>query len=251
MEYLNTFFTPSKDNLSELIEGINNAFFRIESFMNGKVNDYLHFGFNDAFTKLFFEIRKPENYTYANCKLIGKYYELTSQISFNYDKSDFENDNAYENEIFCKDCEEIMYLNWERVEEFCQFSTPDEIAEYERKFSITDIVKYSATPTTKDGVEVVKDRRKNTVAEKYNAKVKAEFLKTLDGSVTKEKYQNDGERFEAYAQELEIKYSLVVSAGTLKNNWNKELSDLEKKKVRELLKLFGFKELALKLATPR
>jgi len=48
--------------------------------------------------------------------------------------------------MFCKDCEEISYLNWERAEEFVAFSTPDKIAESERKFSITDILNAPALP---------------------------------------------------------------------------------------------------------
>ena len=135
-----------KVNLSELIERINNAFFRLESFMNGIINDYPYFGFNDAFTQLFFEVRKPENCTYSNCKLISEYWGVNSQISVDYDKTEFKNVEAYENEMFCQDCEEIMYLTWDRVGEFCQFLTPDEIAESERKFSITDILKAPATP---------------------------------------------------------------------------------------------------------
>ena len=128
----------------EIITEINNAFFRLESFMNGRLKNYQYFGFNEAFTKLFNEAKKPENFTYNNCKLIGEYWKLTEQIRVDYDKSDFENCEAYENEMFCKDCEEITYLNWERIEEFTAFSTSDEIAESERKFSITNINK---TPT--------------------------------------------------------------------------------------------------------
>jgi hypothetical protein len=130
----------------EIVTKINNAFFRIESFMNGTISEYQYFGFNEAFTNLFCEARKPENFTYNNCKLIGKYWELTEQIRVDYDKSKFENFEAYENEMFCKDCEEIMYLNWERIEKFIEFSTPDEIAESEPKFSITDILKPQALP---------------------------------------------------------------------------------------------------------
>lgn len=128
----------------EIITEINNAFFRLESFMNGTVKNYQYFGFNEAFTKLFNEAIKPENFNYNNCKLIGEYWKLTEQIRVDFDQSDFENSEADENELFCKDCNEIMYLNWERIEEFTAFSTPDEIAESERKFSITDILKTTA-----------------------------------------------------------------------------------------------------------
>lgn len=130
----------------EIDKEISNAFFRLESFMNYGMADYQYFGFNEAFTKLFNEAQKPENFTYANCKLIGNYWELTQQIAIDYDQSDYENLDAIENEMFCKDCEEISHLNWERVEEFTAFATTDEIAESERKFSITDILNAPALP---------------------------------------------------------------------------------------------------------
>lgn len=128
----------------EIITEINNAFFRLESFMNGTVKNYQYFGFNEAFTKLFDEAKKPINFTYNNCKLIGKYWDLTEQIRIDFDQSNYENDEADENEFFCKDCVEVMYLNWERIEEFTAFLTLDKIAESERKFSITDIIKTTA-----------------------------------------------------------------------------------------------------------
>ena len=130
----------------EIITEINNAFFRLESFMNGSISNYQYFGFNEAFTSLFKKNKKPENFTYNNCKLIGKYWDLIEQIRVDYDRSDFKYTEAYENENFCKDCDEIMYVNWDRIEEFMVFSTPDEIAEAERKFSITDILKAPTLP---------------------------------------------------------------------------------------------------------
>lgn len=130
----------------EIITEINNAFFRLESFMNGSISNYQYFGFNEAFTSLFSEAKKPENFTYNNCKLIGKYWDLTEQIRVDYDRSDFKYTEAYENENFCKDCDEIMYVNWDRIDEFMVFSTPNEIAEAERKFSITDILKAPTLP---------------------------------------------------------------------------------------------------------
>ena len=143
-------------DFQEIVTEINNAFFRLESFMNGTISNYQYFNFNEKFTKLFVEARKPENFNYSNCKLIGEYWKLTEQIKVDYDKSDFDNTEAYDNEMFCKDCEEIEYLNWERIDEFIAFSTPDEIAESERKFSITDILKASALPTQQ--TETKKDK---------------------------------------------------------------------------------------------
>ena len=127
--------------MNELINTINDAFFRLESFLNGNLPNYEYFGFDSAFTKLFLEAKKENNFTYKNCKLIGQYYVLLNQLSVSIDKSDFSNQNAYENNNFIKVSEEIDNLQWERVEEFCEFSTDDEIEEYEHKFSITDILK--------------------------------------------------------------------------------------------------------------
>lgn len=131
-------------NFDEIKEKINNSFYLLESFMQDRIEDYQYFGFNDAFTKLFIELRKPENFTYDNCTLINMYWSLTEQIRYDYDKSDFDNSEAYENEMFFKDCEEIMYLNWNRADEFTAFTPINEITERERKFSITDILNTTA-----------------------------------------------------------------------------------------------------------
>jgi hypothetical protein len=136
-------------NLQEHINTINNAFFRLESYMNGRLKDYKYFGFLDAFALLFREVYKSENFTYDNCKLIDHYWKVVAQISYDYDKSDFENTIAYENENFCEACNEIISLS-DRPEEFVEFSTPDELEEAERKASITDILKpQSIKPTGK------------------------------------------------------------------------------------------------------
>ena len=131
----------------KIVTEINNAFFRLESFMNGTIMDYQYFGFKEAFINLFTEARKHENFNYDNCKLIGKYWQLTEQIRIDTDKGDYENcEIAIDNKMFCKDCNEILYLNWERIEDFEEFLTPDEITESERKYSITDILKAPVLP---------------------------------------------------------------------------------------------------------
>lgn len=141
---------PLDENLdyNHIITKINNAFFRLEAFMKGTINDYFHFDFSRAFTELFYYTRKPDNFTYDNCKRVGQYWELTEQIRYDYDKSDFENHNAYKNKAFCKDCEILMSINWDRIEEFTSFSTPDEIEEQNKKKSVSDLMKPSfKTPT--------------------------------------------------------------------------------------------------------
>lgn len=152
---------PLDENLdyNHIITKLNNAFFRLEAFMKGSISDYFHFDFNRAFTELFYYTRKVENYTYDNCKRVGEYWQLTEQIRRDYDQSDFENLEAYKNKAFCKDCEILMSINWDRIEEFTSFATPDEIDFETRKKSISDLMK----PTTKSP-EVVKVENKETVS---------------------------------------------------------------------------------------
>ena len=135
----------------EIINDINNAFYRLESFANGTLSKYEHFDFHAAFTNLFNETLKPDNYTNENCARIGKYWQLLDFIQQGADKGWFENDNALDNTDFENDCNAIANLSWNRIEEFDQFTTPDEIAEFEYKNSITDITKKSFKCNAKAG----------------------------------------------------------------------------------------------------
>ncbi len=148
-EQINHLKCKKQVKIQGIIEEINNAFFRLEQYMNGAICEYQYFGFNEAFTKLFDQTKKPEDFTYNNCRLIGKYWLLTEQIRIDFDKGNFENIEACENEMFCEDCEEIMCLNWERIDEFIEFSTPDEIAESDHRHSITDLLKDDILNSTK------------------------------------------------------------------------------------------------------
>lgn len=129
----NKFPLPDTD-INKLISDINNAFYRLEKFMKGSTLDYSTFYFNDAFTLLFHELNKLENISINNDNLIHGYYSVINQICHDYDKSDFDNTDAYENEDFNRDCNEIGYLGWDRLQEF-------NIGEEEMnvKISITDI----------------------------------------------------------------------------------------------------------------
>jgi hypothetical protein len=133
---------PLDENLdyNHIITKINNAFFRLEAFMKGTINDYFHFDFSRAFTELFYYTRKPDNFTYENCKRVGQYWELTEQIRYDYDKYDFENHDAYKNKAFCKDCEILMSINWDRIEEFTSFATPDELESQTKKKTVADLM---------------------------------------------------------------------------------------------------------------
>jgi len=136
------------ENLNDLTVSINNAFFKLESFMNGMIDEYKHFEFNNVFSKLFIEAKKTENYTFENCNLLSQYWSLCSQISNDFDKSNFNNNDAYDNDDFCKDCNEIGNLYWDRMDEFDCFFPASALEETERKFSITDILKNNVLPLT-------------------------------------------------------------------------------------------------------
>ncbi|WP_396191857.1 hypothetical protein [Flavobacterium sp.] len=104
--------------INKLISEINNAFYRLEKFMKGIDLEYNAYYFNDAFTLLFNEMNKLENKSASNDALINGYYTIINQIYYDYDKSDFLNTDAYENEDFNRDCNEIEYLAFNRYEEF-------------------------------------------------------------------------------------------------------------------------------------
>jgi hypothetical protein len=146
---VNSFFTyksfldiPNDTDLTydKVVKKLNDAFFKLEAFMNGTINRYKYFDFNTAFTELFYFTRKTENYTYENCKLIGEYWQLAEQIRRDYDQSDFKNLKANQNKDFCKNCDVITSIAWDRVEEFTSFATSDEINFETRKKSISDII---------------------------------------------------------------------------------------------------------------
>ncbi len=130
------------DNLNEVIDQINKAFYKLESYMNSKIDNYQYFGFDLAFTKLFTKGKMSENFTYENCKLISQYWHLLERLRYDLDQGNYEAENILENEGFEKDAGEIEHLAWDRCEEFSQFQTSDEIAkeEAELSFSITDII---------------------------------------------------------------------------------------------------------------
>jgi hypothetical protein len=130
------------EDLNEVIDQINKAFFRLESYMNSKTSNYQYFGFDLAFTKLFTKGKINENFTYENCKLISQYWHLLERLRYDIDQGNYESENIFENEDFEKDSGEIYNLAWDRCDEFSPFKTPDEVAkeEAELSFSITDII---------------------------------------------------------------------------------------------------------------
>ncbi|MCS5543617.1 MAG: hypothetical protein NZ767_02295, partial [SAR86 cluster bacterium] len=78
----------------QITSSINHAFFRLEMFMKGSVDDYKYYGFNEAFTQLFIVCLQEENYTFENCNLMQSYWELAGRIAYDYDQGGFENKDA-------------------------------------------------------------------------------------------------------------------------------------------------------------
>jgi hypothetical protein len=109
---------PSK-NIDILINEINNAFYRLEQFMKGKILAYKSFLFNDAFTLLLNELNKIENVNIKYDSIGNTYWYLMNQLAYAYDKSEFENQDAYKNEDFNRDSNEIDYIQSYRLQDLC------------------------------------------------------------------------------------------------------------------------------------
>ena len=132
-------------NIETIISDINNAFFRLENFMKGSVSIYQSFLFNDAFTIFFNELNKIENITVKNHNLRDGYHYLLSQIDYAYDKSEFKNQDAYENDDFNRDCNEICYLHFHRS---LEFGLSNDLDDYKFEMpSIVDIIKEPGSNT--------------------------------------------------------------------------------------------------------
>lgn len=99
--------------------------------------------------------------------------------------------------------------------------------------------------------QVKKQSKGGRTKDPYNAKVKAKFLDMIieAGIVENSTCRNNNEKFAHYAKVLQNDYGLVVSAGTLENNWNKPLNDDEKKQLRALFIAQNLRHLAVKIAT--
>ena len=123
-------------DLERLVNLINDAFFRFESYAEGTKTSYNYFGFEENFLKLFVELEKEINYNEINSKLLDDYYRLMDIIRVDYDKGKFKNKEVYDDDEFVMDCEDIYRLTWDHVEKFLIFpeATPDP------KFSIRDII---------------------------------------------------------------------------------------------------------------
>ncbi|MEN9909195.1 MAG: hypothetical protein RLZZ540_2344 [Bacteroidota bacterium] len=141
---------PNK-NIETIKSEINNAFFRLEKFMDGSVSIYQSFLFNDAFTLFFNELNKVENVNARNFKWRDDYHNLLYHIDYAFDKSEFKNEDAYQNEDFERDCNEICYIHFYRAAEF---GIDSDLEDYRFKMpSIIDIVAEANSPALNPAVE--------------------------------------------------------------------------------------------------
>ena len=184
---------PDTD-IDKLISEINNAFYRLEKFMKGSSLEYNTFYFNDAFTLLFNELNKFENLNKNNDTTVNSYYKIINQICYDYDKGDFLNTDAYENEDFNRDCNEIEYLACDRYEEF----NVDEDGNG-MKISITDLVHnikntnlkkdYEDFQALKNEIEDLKSKLELDITQNYNDEKYLNFLAFIE--LVKEDASND------------------------------------------------------------
>ena len=138
-------------NIEIIISDINNAFFRLENFMKGTISIYQSFLFNDAFTIFFNELNKVENINPKNFSLRDGYHYLLTQIDYAHDKSEFKNQEAYKNDDFNRDCNEICYIHFHRSSEF---GLSGDLDDYKFEIpSIVDIVADAKSHAQKTVVE--------------------------------------------------------------------------------------------------
>lgn len=115
-----------KLTFKECSDLINEAFFKIEMFMNGNQKTYQYFGFNDHFTKLFQLVNEMKNYTHENWDLVNGYLNIIHDIQYTHDKGIDVVSIAYDEEYFNNDCNELSTLLNYRIHEFSRFdNTPD------------------------------------------------------------------------------------------------------------------------------
>ncbi|MGN7986058.1 hypothetical protein ACTJKC_01895 [Pedobacter sp. 22226] len=153
-QYLSPVLTGEETRMTfaELTEEIDNAFFRLENFMEGKLKHYTSYDFSWAFTMLLHKAEGAENYNIRNVSRIENYFTLLCQLRYDFDKTDYPNKNANGNEDFISDMNDISHLAWDQAHEFTRFQTPESHQTRSKKYSISDVIsgKEMETPTTSE-----------------------------------------------------------------------------------------------------
>ena len=211
-----------EQKIETIISEINNAFFKLEKYMNGSISGYQKFFFNDAFTIFFNELNKIENVTIANNTLRDKYFNYMSDLYYVYDKGELKNKNAYNCPEFNRDCNEIFYIRYFRLEDFALGIDLEE-PKFEMP-SIVDIVKDLKEEPNHD-TATKKTTQKTKIGDKWHAllylieievykkqiptNVDGAFIKSEIEQIGKHRCKNSGQGF--YRQVRDLK-------GNIKDN---------------------------------
>lgn len=140
--------TPEDEQITfyDLINDINKAFFRLESYMDGSIPTYYSYDFIDAFEILFVKGKQPSNLSIQNNELIQSYYDLIGEITYNADQGIYRNKRAFDNEDFENDILSLGAFHSLNAHRFCDFLNKRDIEEINKGFSVIDIVKKHPIP---------------------------------------------------------------------------------------------------------
>ena len=180
-----------------------------------------------------------------------KYLEkqLEESKAKNYQQANYYQEKIKENRHLILKAKAALYF----INQTKAFVKPD--------FGIPDIVQpivqmlippvATSTPPLEPVREQNEEKKGGRTRDPYNAKIKVKFLSMIIDNkleiVKNSTYRDNDEKFADYAKILKDNYGLVVSAGTLENNWNKELNEKEKKQLRELFRAQNLTQLAVKI----
>jgi hypothetical protein len=128
-------------SFNELLNQIDNAFFRFENYLRGNLDEYNGFGFAYHFIILFAKAKHDKNNTVATSIRITLYFRLLQQHVYDVDKGRYNNKKANDNNDFVEDCEDMSYICNQLLHKFLNFETQSQIDEFNKKYSIEDISK--------------------------------------------------------------------------------------------------------------
>jgi len=106
---------------NDLIIEINNAFYKLERFMDGKTNQYKYYGFKDKILKVLSEGVQEANTSPDNSKLLMDYWYYMYQIYAEYCTSRIKNETAIQNAEFISDINEIDSLKWKNINKWSPY----------------------------------------------------------------------------------------------------------------------------------
>jgi hypothetical protein len=107
-DYDAAFKLPTSFN--ETAEYIKKGFYEIESMMMGKIIKMKYFNIPRAIEKFNSLRNKYENKPKDSLLLLDKYFTIAQQIYYQIDGGEFENSDAFENEVFMKSWNELCFF---------------------------------------------------------------------------------------------------------------------------------------------